>query len=76
MSSIAIRILGRDARASTSCEGRKIAQVDTIEAEEDQEEETWIEGAIRKRSMAEERETTRLSVLKDWNELKSRVNIY
>lgn len=73
MSSIAIRILGRDARASTSCEGRKIAQVDTIEVEE---EETWIEGAIRKRSMAEERETTRLSVLKDWNELKSRVNIY
>lgn len=73
MSSIAIRILGRDARASTSCEERKIAQVDTIEVEE---EETWIEGAIRKRSMAEERETTRLSVLKDWNELKSRVNIY
>lgn len=46
-----------------------------MEVEEDQEAETWIEEAIRKRSMTEERETTRLSVLKDWNELKTRVNI-
>lgn len=73
-------MLGRDARdpRTTSYEGRKIEQVDTIEVEEDQEAETWIEEAIRKQLMAEEREalTTRLSLLKDWDELKSRVNVY
>lgn len=77
MSSVTIRVLARDTRGSrtTSCEGRKIERVDTMDVEEDQEAETWIEEAIRKRSMTEERETTRLSVLKDWNELKTRVNI-
>lgn len=73
-------MLGRDARdpRTTSYEGRKIEMVDTIEVEEDQEAETWIEEAIRKQLMAEEREalTTRLSLLKDWDELKSRVNVY
>lgn len=73
-------MLGRDARdpRTTSYEGRKIERVDTIEVEEDQEAETWIEEAIRKQLMAEEREalTTRLSLLKDWDELKSRVNVY
>lgn len=73
-------MLGRDARdpRTTSYEGRKIERVDTIELEEDQEAETWIEEAIRKQLMAEEREalTTRLSLLKDWDELKSRVNVY
>lgn len=46
--------------------------------EEDQEAETWIEEVIRKQLMAEEREalTTRLSLLKDWDELKRRVNLY
>lgn len=73
-------MLGRDARdpRTTSYEGRKVERVDTIEVEEDQEAETWIEEAIRKQLMAEEREalTTRLSLLKDWDELKSRVNVY
>lgn len=73
-------MLGRDARdpRTTSYEGRKIERVDTIEVEEDQEAETWIEEAIRKQLMAEEREalTMRLSLLKDWDELKSRVNVY
>lgn len=73
-------MLGCDARdpRTTSYEGRKIERVDTIEVEEDQEAETWIEEAIRKQLMAEEREalTTRLSLLKDWDELKSRVNVY
>lgn len=73
-------MLGCDARdpRTTSYEGRKIERVDTIELEEDQEAETWIEEAIRKQLMAEEREalTTRLSLLKDWDELKSRVNVY
>lgn len=73
-------MLGRDARdpRTTSYEGRKIERVDTIEVEEDQEAETWIEEAIRKQLMAEEREalTTRLSLFKDWDELKSRVNVY
>lgn len=68
-------MLGWDPR-TTSYEGRKIERVDTME--EDQEAETWIEEAIRKQLMAEEREalTTRLSLLKDWDELKRRVNLY
>lgn len=72
-------MLARDAlrgSRTTSYEAtRKIERVDTIE---DQEAETWIEEVIRRRSMTEERETLttlHLSVLKDWNELKTRVNI-
>lgn len=72
-------MLARDAlrgSRTTSFEAtRKIERVDTIE---DQEAETWIEEVIRRRSMTEERETLttlHLSVLKDWNELKTRVNI-